>query len=272
MIWGSQYFGFDITKKMVTVFGSVFNNMTVERFNRDGTETENITVPVTYSAKEKMLARLQSDPDLDRPYSALLPRLSFEIVDITPARDRHLPTMNRRVVKNLTDKNKFNYQYTATPHDIKFNLYIYSKNAQDGTKILEQILPFFTPDWTASVEMIPEMGEVRDIPIVHDSTSLQDLYSEDFKVKRTILWTLAFTMKTYYYGPVKTKPIIKFTTVDFYGGNPGDEEATDAFERETMQPGLTANNEPTTNAAASISYLNIGVDDPFGFAETIVKI
>ena len=272
MVWGNQYYEFNITRKMVIVFGSIFNGMTVERYDSTGLQTEHITVPIVYAAKEKMLARLQSDPDLDRPYSALLPRMSFEIVDVYPNRTRHLPTLNRRVSKDDTNVNKFRYQYTPVPYDIKFNLYIYTKNAQDGTKILEQILPFFTPDWTASVELVPEMEETRDIPITLDSVSLTDLYDNDFKIKRTIVWTLSFTMQTYYYGPIKTKPIIKFAETTVYMGAPGEATANDAIELVTMQPGLLANGSPTTNSAASISYLSIGVDDDFGYAGTVVRL
>ena len=270
IIWGSQYFGFNITKKMVIVFGSCFNNMVVERFNSSGDQTELIKVPITYAAKEKMLARLQADPNLDRPYSALLPRMSFEIVDMFPNRTRHLPTLNRWVAKS-TNLNKLKYQYTPVAYDIKFNLYIYTKNAQDGTKLLEQILPFFTPEWTASVELIAAMGETRDIPIILDGVSLQDLYDGDFKVRRSIVWTLSFTMQTYMYGPVKDKPIIKFTEVSMIMGDPSEDDlsiANNTFEVVTMQPGLLANGSPTTNAAASVDYLTISIDDDFGFAET----
>ncbi len=270
-MWGNAYFGFDITRKMVVLFGSIFNNMTVERFDKTGLETEHITVPIEYAAKEKMLARLQGDPMLDRPYSALLPRMSFEIVEFIADNERHLPTINKRVKKNANDVNKFFLQYTAKPYNIRFNLYIYTKNALDGTKILEQILPFFTPDWTASVQIIPEMDETRDIPIIHDGTGIEDIFDGEFKTKRHTVYTLSFTMKTYYYGPVKNKPIIKFADILVYVDAPGTEAASEPIEEVTMQPGLLANGSPTTNAAASVSYLTISVDDDYGFAGVVKK-
>ncbi len=272
MVWGNEYFGWDITRKMVVLFGSIFNNMTVERFDKTGNETEHITVPIEYAAKEKMLARLQGDPALDRPYSALLPRMSFEIVEIQPDRERHLPTLNRKVIRNTADVNKFKYQYTATPVNIKFNLYIYTKNSVDGTRVFEQIVPFFAPDWTASVEIVPEIGETRDIPVIHDGTGFDDIYDGEFKTKRHTVWTLTFTMKTYYYGPIKNKPIIKFTDVIEYVAMPGEDRAGEPVEEVTMQPGLLANGSPTTDASLSVPYLTIDVNSDYGFAETVNRL
>jgi hypothetical protein len=144
MVFGGTYFYFQIIKKMVIVFGSIFNDMVVERVDKDGNETANIRVPISYAAKDKMLARLNADPDLDRPYSELLPRMAFEIISAAPNSNSQLPVLNRKVVKS-TNINNLKYQYTPRPYNIRFALYIFAKNAEDATKILEQILPFFTP-------------------------------------------------------------------------------------------------------------------------------
>src|SRR5260221_2933134 len=122
MIFGGQYFYFQIIKKMVVIFGSIFNNMVVERADASGNETELIKVPIVYAPKEKMLARLQSDPNLDRPYSELLPRMSFEISSVIPNTSRHLTSLNKRVVKSTTSVNNLMYQYTPRPYDVKFQL------------------------------------------------------------------------------------------------------------------------------------------------------
>jgi hypothetical protein len=274
MIFGGKYYYFQIIKKMVVVFGSIFNDMSIERSDASGNETELIKVPIVYAPKEKMLARLQGDPALDRPYSALLPRMSFEWTDLSPDRGRHLPTMNKNVVKNSTNLNHLYYQYTPVPYNMKFNLYIYTKNAEDGTKILEQILPFFTPEWTASVELVPQMNETRDIPFVLDGYSIQDLYDGDFKTRRTLVHTLNFTCRTYLYGPVIDKPIIKFVTISEIVGDPVADGVTvnNAVEAITLQPGLLANGSPTSNIAQTIAYSLIAIDNDFGYVEQTLDL
>jgi hypothetical protein len=271
MVFGGTYFYFQIIKKMVIVFGSIFNDMVVERVDKDGNETANIRVPISYAAKDKMLARLNADPDLDRPYSELLPRMAFEIISAAPNSNSQLPVLNRKVVKS-TNINNLKYQYTPRPYNIRFALYIFAKNAEDATKILEQILPFFTPSWTASVELIPDMNEIRDIPFTLDGMNLQDTYDGDFKQRRVLIWTLDFTCQTYLYGPELDKPIIKFTTVSEIIGDPSTETANDAFESVTMQPGLLANGSPTTDPTQSIPYTQISIDDDWGFAEAVIPV
>lgn len=273
MTWGNQYFYHQIIRKMVVVFGSIFNDMSIERTDTAGNVTTIIKVPIQYSVKEKMLARLQDDPDIDRPYSALLPRLSFEITDIVPDRNRSIPAINRMVTKS-SDPNKLRRMYTPAPYDIKFQLHVYVKNQEDGTKLIEQILPFFRPDWTANIELINDgnMVESRDIPFILNSISNQDVYSDDFKQRRILIYTLDFTCHTYFYGPIQERPIIKFSTVDVYMGMPGDPGANTPFEEYTVQPGLTANGQPTTNVAESVAWSVISIDDDYGFCETLRKL
>jgi hypothetical protein len=266
-MFGAQSFYHGITKKMVVVFGSIFSSVVITRTNASsGDQNAVIKVPIQYAAKEKMLSRVNNDPSLDRPTSILLPRMSFEITDIRPRRQDHLPTMNRPV-KDFGDPNKLKYQYVPVPFDIKFSLYVYVKNAEDGTKIVEQIYPFFTPDWTASVEMIPDMNETKDIPFILDNVSIQDTFDGDFKVRRVLVYQLDFTCKTYFYGPIKTKPIIKFFEADIHMGQLGEAK----FETIKLQPGLTANGQPTTHSSDSKPAIEINITDDYGFAFDTIK-
>ncbi len=163
-MFGGETFYFGIVKKMVAVFGAIFSDISIKRTDAAGDETALMKIPLMYSAKDKMITIVRSDPNLNRPYSTTLPRMSFEIVDIVPDRSRSLPVLERKVKENNPkDPNKLKYQYAAIPYDIKFALYVYTKNQEDAPKIVEQILPFFRPDWTPQVILVPEMNETRDL-------------------------------------------------------------------------------------------------------------
>jgi T4-like virus Myoviridae tail sheath stabiliser len=223
-----------------------------------------------YAAKEKTLVRLNADPDLDRETATIVPMLSFELR--TPGlvydANRKLPSTGRKVIRHPDDKNKFKTLYNPVPYDLKFNLYIYVKFQEDGTRILEQILPFFTPDWTVSMELVPEMNEIRDVPTVLESVMLEDIYDGDFKKRRMLIWTLSFTMHGWIFGPVKPKPIIKFTQENFRVLD-SNTFADPIVSYIVGQPGVDANGQPTTNIAASIDYTLIDVNDDYGFAHEV---
>lgn len=262
-----EYFYHGLIRKYTALMGALVDNVYVERVDSDGGTLSMMKVPVQLATKEKMLARLQGDPAIDLPYSNLVPRMSWELTGLQYDGQRKLNTINRRVIKT-DDVNKFKFVRNPVPFDFYFKVCIYAKNQEDVAKIVEQILVFFTPDWTTSVVLVPEMDISHDIPTILMTTNIEDLYSEDYKERRFLTWDLEFVMKGYLYGPVVTKPIIKFanTRFDVYSS----EFTNNFFSAVTIQPGLTANGEPTTNAAASVSPLLIDVDDPYGYVEIIV--
>lgn len=270
MIWGDTYFAHDLIRKYVAVFGSMFNDIHIQHKDASGNVTADIKVPIMYAAKEKTIVRLISDPDLDRETAAIVPMIAFELRSpgLVYDANRKLPSTGRNVKRHPDDKNKFKTLYNPVPYDIMFNLYICVKFQEDGTRILEQILPFFTPDWTVSMELIPEMEEVRDVPVVLNSVQLEDLYDGDFKKRRILIWTLSFTMHGFMYGPVKPKPIIKFTQENFRVLDTGT-DADPIVSYIVGQPGVTANGEPTTNIAASVDWTLIDVNDDYGFAHEL---
>ena len=149
------------------------------------------------------------------------------------------------------------------------------KNAEDGTKIIEQILPFFTPDWTVTARMIPEMNVVVDIPVILNNVIMNDIYDGDFRTRRTLVWTLDFTLKGYVFGPIKNSAIIKFANTNFYVAT-SDDIANDvnniapAAANQT-RPGLTVDGLPTSNAALSIPASEILATDDFGYIEELTE-
>src|SRR6266704_224904 len=264
-MFGGETFYFGIVKKMVAVFGAIFSDISIKRTDAAGDETALMKIPLMYSAKDKMITIVRSDPNLNRPYSTTLPRMSFEIVDIVPDRSRSLPVLERKVKENNPkDPNKLKYQYAAIPYDIKFALYVYTKNQEDAPKMVEQILPFFRPDWTPQVILVPEMNETRDVPFILDNISISDDDYGDPAARRILVYQLNFTCKTYFYGPVNNKPIIKFIDVKASLGVPPTANVDIQTDEElTLQPGLTANGTPTSNVALSVPYLTINISDDY---------
>lgn len=282
---------FSTIRKYVILFGTLFNDVYITRTNTAGTTTHLLKVPLSYAPKEKMLARLDNDPNIDRETAVLLPRMSFEMTSVTYDGSRKLNTLGRVAVKD-TSANKLKYQYNPVPYNFEFSLQIYVKNAEDGTKILEQILPFFTPEWNSTVNLIPEMNITMDIPVVLNNISVEDTYEGNFDVRRALIWTLNFTLKGYIYGPVKKTAIIKFANTNFYIPDSSIVNLKDAVgnstpvDRVTVAPGLNANGDAvnvrtglyangdymSNVASTSISRSNIEADDDYGFITGVAGI
>jgi hypothetical protein len=274
-ILGNPPWYFSTTRKYITMFGRIFSHIQITRTLSDD-RTQLITVPLTYAAKEKMMTRMISDPAIDRQTAIILPVMSFEMTGLRYDGNRKLPTVNRYAVIDTTDKNKLQYQYNPVPYNLDMKLYVYVKNNEDGTKIVEQILPFFTPDWTLTANLVPELNIKPDIPIILNNVSFDDTYSGDFKERRAIIWTLDFTLKGYFYGPVRKSAIIKFANTNFYIPTTNTAAQgvgiTGVAERVTIQPGLTSNGQPTSNVSLTVPYANIEVDDDYGFVEVITNL
>jgi hypothetical protein len=271
-------FYFSTIRKYVTLFGTLFNDIHITRTDANNETVALLKVPLSYAPKEKVLAKVDSDPELNRQTAVLLPRMSFEMIDMKYDSNRKLNTLGRTVVKDADSTSKLKYQYNPVPYNISFRLYVYVKNAEDGTKIIEQILPFFTPDWTTTVKLIPEMNIIMDIPVVLESLNIEDTYEGDFDQRRALIWTLDFTLKGYIYGPIKKSSVIKFANTNFYIPQVEDGQLqsavgiTNPSERVSVRPGLTANGTPTSNVAESVSLSEIEATDDFGYCVSIDTI
>lgn len=268
-----------LIRKYIILAGTLFNDIHIERTDSTNGVVQLIKVPLSYSPKEKMLARIEGDPAIDKETGVLLPRIAFELKGMTYDAERKMQTISKIVKKSTDNKNVLKYVYREVPYKFNFQVSIYVKNAEDGTRIIEQILPYFTPDWTSSVHLIPEMDVVMDIPMILDSIDeIQDTYSGDFKQRRAIIWVLNFTMKGYLYGPKKENSIIKFANTTFRIPQGNYEDIKDAIgqtlpnDRVTVAPGLDANGNPTSNASLSINRSLIEVDDNYGFITQIYGI
>ena len=204
----NRHFYYQLTRKYVILFGNMFNNILLVRTNSNsGNELERFRVPITYAPKEKYVLRLGSDPDLNRATQVTLPRMSFELTGFAYDPGRKQNSLLRNPKANTSSQ--VDSQYMGVPYDLSFDLQIYAKHIDDGTHIVEQILPYFNPDYTVTVDTVPEMGFLKDVPIILNSVSNIVEHEGNFDSVRYVSWTLSFTMKAYFYGPVTPSKIIR---------------------------------------------------------------
>ena len=58
---------------------------------------------------------------------------------------------------------------------------------KDGLQIVEQILPYFQPDYTITINTIPSMGIKRDVPIILNNVSYEDTYDGSYTQRRAVI-------------------------------------------------------------------------------------
>jgi hypothetical protein len=249
------------TRRYIALFGSLFNKISITRDNNAGEELQFMVVPIAYGPYQKFLARITQDPGLNRPQAISLPRMSFEITSMTYDGQRKTNSLN----KHRISKSDTGFMYSPAPYNLEFNLYIMTKHGEDGTKILEQILPFFKPEYTFSAKMIDDLPPV-DLPLILNSVSVEDIYDGDFETRRSLMWTLSFTMKAYFFGPQRSRNVVKFVDVRTHNDTTADVSSTGQV---TVQPGLTTAGQPTADIAETVAYDEINIDDDWGIVPLI---
>jgi hypothetical protein len=202
-------------RKIVVAFGTVFNDIYVVRYTKDGlTAKETIKVPLNWGAKEKYITRLTSDPTLTKSIATTLPRISFEMTGMSYDSSRKLPTTVRNFSANNSSSVKT--QYVPVPYNFDFSVSIYVRNTEDGTQILEQILPFFTPDFSVTVDFVAAMDPKYDMPIILNSVSNEVDYEGEMMTTRMIIWNLEFTAKGHIWPPIKTGKVITTANTNLF--------------------------------------------------------
>jgi hypothetical protein len=258
-------------RRYIVLFGTLFNQIYITRTDDEGTSTSQIRVPITYGPKDKVLARATMDPNLDRPFGSIVPYITFEMIRMYYDTERHLATQGREVGPNSTNKDLANWTYNPVAYNRLFEMNVIVKNAEDGVKILEQILPFFTPSWTAKVQLIDDPVIIKDVPVTLLDHSTEDSWEGNFENRRYLAHTLRFEMKGYLFGPVERSKIIKKFEGNFGPMNPdGSLGGLDA--QVAVTPGLTANGEPTSDPNETVPYEQINWEDDFGYITTTTII
>ncbi len=207
------YFYNETIKRAISIFGTLFNNIDIKKTKTDGTVLTQQKVPISYGPKQKFLLRLQDDSKArDGSVTSIsLPRMAFELTSLEydPTRQQNKLLRTHKDILETADAGKRGYQYNPAPYNLTFSLSILAKNVIDAIQILEQILPYFQPEYTVAMKMVDSMAEVRDVPIILNSVAMEDMYEGSFEERRVIEYTLEFTMKLYFFGPVYTGEVIK---------------------------------------------------------------
>ena len=211
---GTTYYH-ETIRKYVAVFGTLFNDINIQRRNSAGVITEQIKVPIEYSAKDKMLLHIRRMSTTDASVQTTLPRMGFVLTGITYDGTRKLNTLGQVYAANTAaGTSTLMKQYNPVPYNFDFELTAAVDNAEDGAQIFEQIVPFFTPEFTVSVSLIPSMNIKPDISIVLNSTATEDSFEGDFTTRREIIWTFGFLMKGYIYPDIKSGSVTKEVIVN----------------------------------------------------------
>jgi hypothetical protein len=246
---GTQFYHESI-RKVIVSFGTMFNNINLVRKDNSGNISQSMKVPLAYGPREKFLVRLNEDADLTKQAAITLPRIGFEIQNLEYDAGRKLNRVQRfKKVKGANAK-QLDAQYMPVPYNLSIELYVMAKQSDDALQIVEQILPYFQPDYTLTINDNVSMDSKRDVPIVLNSISYEDNYQGDFTTRRALIYTLSFTAKFYLYGPVTSSKVIKTVQVDQY-----TDSEVNSPKREQR---LTVTPNPTSADA----------DDDFGFNET----
>ena len=211
-----EYFYHEIFKRTVVGFGNLFKNIHIQKVDKKENVINDMKVPLAYGPTQKFLARLTQQAELNQPTQITLPRMSFEMTAI--AYDGARKTQPTQMFKTLDNGEKLKRVYLPVPYNVSFELNIMAKLNEDCLQIVEQILPYFQPSFNITVDLVDQIGEKRDIPVVLDAINFTDDYEGDFSGRRILIYTLTFTAKTYLFGPISDTGdgLIKKVQVDYH--------------------------------------------------------
>ena len=262
-----NYFYHEIIRKTVIAFGTLFNDIHVRHQDQAGNDISDIKVPVAYGPKQKFLARITQQAELNKATQITLPRMSFEITNISYDSSRKAGITQTFKAPNKENDNKLTKVFMPVPYNLGFELNILVKLQDDGLQILEQILPFFQPGFNLSIDLVKSIGEKRDIPMILNSIQQQDDYEGDFSTRRALIYTLSFTAKTFMFGHIAKTPegLIRKVQVDYYSDS--DPRTAKREQRYTVVPKPKKDyNEDNVIDTDDTPFIEPG--DDFGFTET----
>ena len=259
-----NYFYHEIMRKTVIAFGTVFNDINVRHQDSTNKDISNIKVPIAYGPRQKFLARLQQQPDLNKAVQISLPRMSFEMTSID-----YDSTRKSGVTQTFKaqDGKKFKKVFMPVPYNLGFELNVLTKTQDDALQIVEQILPFFQPGFTLTIDLVKQIGEKRDVPLILQNISFTDDYEGNYETRRALVYTFTFTAKTYMFGPIAdtTDGLIRKVQLDYYS-----DTNTRTANRE-MRYRIESKAKKDYNEDGYIDQLDdplIPPGDDFGFTES----
>lgn len=219
-----QKYYWSTIRKTIVAFGNMFNDIHIDRRNDEGEVVQTLRIPLAYAPKQKFISRVQVVEEQDRNIEVILPRMAFEMTGIQYDATRKMNSINQNCA--LVDSTTALRQYSPVPYNVMISLYVYAKNQDDALQVVEQILPYFNPDFILSFKSMPSLGLIEDLPIRLDGVSYDDTYEGDFSERRAIVWTFDFTLRLNFYGPTRKQGVILRSTANLISsvgevGNPG---------------------------------------------------
>lgn len=265
----TNHFYNEAIRKTVVGFGTLFNNIEIERRDpqtKDVLEVQK--VPLAYGPKDKFLSRIEQNPDPSpgQPYEYMrIPRMYFEMTGINYDSARKTSPIQKYKTIINDNSNEVRVQYVPVPYNVDFELGVLVKSQDDGLQIVEQILPYFQPNFNITLNFIPDMDEKRDVAIIMNDVNLEDSWDDEFSNRRSIIWTFSFTAKSYIYGPFNQAGIIRKATIyesvgDF---NQSRRNAAYSYSPKALED---KNNDGVIDSADDALVMP---DDDFGFNGTV---
>ena len=261
-------FYFAHIKQYTATIGAIFDNIQIQNFGAANAVNDTINVPVMYAPRDKMLARVNQDPNIDRPSATVpLPCISFEMGQIAYDPERKRP----KTLQNAYSANSeiALFQYVSNPYNFQYRVHIYGKNMEDVLKIIEQVLPFFTPDFTLRFNLMPQLHNTYDCPLILESIEYEDTFEGDLLNRRSVYFTLNFVLKAHLFQPISTTVPIKFIDVQLFIANTTPTKNSvgqvPVVAQIITEPGMDANGNPTSNLAVTVPYNQISVNSDYGF-------
>lgn len=254
-----NYFYHQRIRKAVATFGAMFNDIYVLRKDSGGGVISTQKVPLSYGPRSKFLDRIREVPDLreDTKVAIKLPRLSFEITNISYDPARQLPKINttsQPVAGSILSRNKITQ---GIPYIISFQLSAYAKNQDDALQIVEQVIPYFNPQYTLTIQPFTDFDTIKeDVPIILTGVVLNDEYEGAMESRRTIIYTMDFDMHVMFHGPISSAGIIRTAITDIKDIGAGLNDSDVPLERITITPNPS----------------DAGPDSDFGFTTLIQEI
>lgn len=222
-----NYFYNKRVRTAVAVFGSLFNDINVVRTKADGSVLSQVKVPLSYAPKRNFIERLEEmtqGEEAERRVAVKLPRMSFEVVSINYDPQRQLPKINSfsQVIEGV-DGNTQKKLYTGVPYIMGFQLSVYAKSQDDALQIVEQIIPYFAPQYTISVKPFTDLPDItEDVPVTLTGVDFQDDFEGSIDQRRTIIYNLNFDMKINFYGPINNSKIIREVNLNLHTLDPDE--------------------------------------------------
>lgn len=246
-----EYFYHEILRRTVIGFGSLFNDINIRHTDSSDNTVSELKVPLAYGPTQKFLARLEQVADLNKSTQLSLPRMSFEMIGLNYDSSRKVSSTQTFISALGSDKKKVRKTFMPVPYNMAFELSIYSKLNDDMLQIIEQILPYFQPSYNLTVDLVDQIGEKRDIPVIFEGITMSDDYEGNYQTRRSLIYTLRFTAKSYLFGPISdpSKDIIKKVSIGYITGDKTDTPTRDVTY--SVQPRATESY--SNNVVATLS-------------------